>query len=131
MTLHINQLIQEHQVFLKQRAKHLATNAEEAQELLQDANVRLLEQADKFDSTRNFKAWSFQVMRNLYINQYNRRKRYRVYSRDTEELVPILHKSKNEGEENLYLAFLHHSINELKKPHQKAFKLFFEGYDQK
>lgn len=131
MTTPINQLIQEHQPYLIQRAKCIATNSEEAQELVQDAIVRLIEQADKYDATRNFKAWSFQVMRNLYINQYNRRKRYRVYATESKDLVPILKKSQNQGEGNLYLEFLNQSIDELKKPHKKAFQLFFEGYEQK
>lgn len=127
----INQLVQKHQHYLIKKASHIATNKEEAKDLVQDAILRIIEQGDKYDASRSFKAWSLQVMRNLYINQYNRRKRYRVYAKLPEEISPFLSDAQNEGEENLYIEFLQQSIKQLKKPHRKAFQLFFEGYDQK
>ena len=126
-----NQLVQKHQSYLMQKANHIATSKEEAEDLVQDAILRMIEQQEKYDSTRNFKAWSIQVMRNLYINQYNRRKRYRVFATETTDLIPLLEESQNEGEGNLYLEFLNSAIRQLKKPHRKAFQLFFEGYEQK
>ena len=127
----IHQLVQKHQYYLVQKANHIATNRLEAEDLVQDAILRIIEQQDKFDTTRSFKAWSLQLMRNLYINQYNRRKRYRVYAKLPEELTPFLADAQNEGEENLYIEFLQQSIKRLKKPHRKAFQLFFAGYNQK
>jgi len=127
----INQLVEKHQYYLIQKANHIAPSKLEAEELVQDAILRIIEQQDKFDASRSFKAWSVQLMRNLYINQYNRRKRYRVYAKLPEEISPYLSQAQNEGEENLYVEFLQQSIKELKKPHRKAFQLFFEGYNQK
>lgn len=127
----INQLLQKHEPYLLQKANHIATNREEAKDLVQDAILRIIEQQDKYDKSRSFKAWSLQVMRNLYINQYNRRKRYRVFAKLPEEMTPLLTDSQNEGEENLYLEFLNKAIKKLKRPHRKAFQLFFEGYEQK
>ncbi|MEM1123145.1 MAG: RNA polymerase sigma factor [Bacteroidota bacterium] len=127
----INQLVQKHEGYLLQKANHIAPDQEAAKDLVQDAVLRIIEQADKYDATRSFKAWSLQVMRNLYINQYNRRKRYRVYAKLPEEITPFLSESQNEGEENLYVEFLNKAIKQLKSPHRKAFQLFFEGYEQK
>ncbi len=127
----INQLVQKHQHYLIQKANHIAPNKSEAEDLVQDAILRIIEQQDKFDATRSFKAWSLQLMRNLYINQYNRRKRYQVYAKLPEEMTPFLSDTQNKGEENLYVEFLQQSIKKLKKPHRTAFQLFFEGYDQK
>lgn len=127
----INQLVKKYQPYLMQKANHIAMNPLEAEDLVQDAILRIIEQQDKFDATRSFKAWSLQLMRNLYINQYNRRKRYRVFTKLPEEMTPFLSKAQNEGEENLYIEFLQQSIKKLKKPHRAAFQLFFEGYDQK
>lgn len=129
--MRIHQLVQKHEHYLMQKANHIATNREEAKDLVQDAILRIIEQEEKYDSSRSFKAWSLQLMRNLYINQYNRRKRYRVYAKLPEEMTPLLTAAQNAGEGNLYLEFLHTAIKELKKPHRKAFQLFFEGYDQK
>jgi len=64
------------------------TNKEEAKDLVQDAILRIIEQGDKYDATRSFKAWSLQVMRNLYTNKYNRRKRYRVYAKLPHQKTP-------------------------------------------
>lgn len=127
----INQLVQKHEGYLLQKANHIVPDKEAARDLAQDAILRIMEQADKYDTTRSFKAWSLQVMRNLYINQYNRRKRYRVYTKLPEELTPFLSEVQNEGEGNLYVEFLQQAIKELKRPHRKAFQLFFEGYEQK
>lgn len=127
----INQLVQKHAHYLRQKANHITTNQEEAKDLVQDAILRIMEQQDKFDHNRSFKAWSLQLMRNLYINQYNRRKRYRVYAKLPEEITPFLAETQNAGEGNLYLEFLNKAIKQLKRPHRKAFQLFFEGYDQK
>lgn len=126
----INQLVEKHQQYLVKKASHIATNRLEAEDLVQDAILRIIEQQDKFDATRSFKAWSVQLMRNLYINQYNRRKRYRVFAKLPEEISSYLSDVYNKGEENLQLEFLQQSIKELKKPHRKAFQLFFAGYDQ-
>ena len=127
----INQLVEKHQHYLVKKANHIAPSKLEAEDLVQDAILRIIEQKDKFDRSRSFKAWSLQLMRNLYINQYNRRKRYRVYAKPTEEISPYLSTVKNDGAVNLQLEFLQQSIQQLKKPHRKAFQLFFEGYDQK
>ena len=127
----INQLVEKHQHFLVKKANLIAPTKLEAEDLVQDAILRIIEQKDKFDKTRSFKAWSWQLMRNLYINQYNRRKRYRVYAKPTEAISPYLSTVKNDGVLNLQLEFMQQAIKKLKKPHRKAFQLFFEGYDQK
>ena len=127
----INKLIQKHQAYLYTRAKYLTATNEEAKDLLQDAIVRIIEQQDKYDVSRSFKAWSTQVIRNLYINQYNRRKRYQVFPFPVKELDSLLKNTWNEAEGNLAVESLQLAIDQLALPHQKAFRLFFEGYPQK
>ena len=63
----INQLICQNQQFLSSRAMKIATSREEALDLVQDTILRILEQEAKFDRNLNFRTWSAQVMRNLYI----------------------------------------------------------------
>ena len=127
----IHQLICKNERFLYSQARKIASSREMALDLAQDTIVRILEQELKFDRKGNFRTWSTQVMRNLYINQYNRRKRYRVFATDTKDMSHLVKRIKNEGEENLGLEFLDHALTKLKKPHKKAFQLFFEGYNQK
>lgn len=131
MEQHINELINNNQHFLYKRAIKIASSREEALDLAQDTILRILEQEAKFDRNQNFRTWSAQVMRNLYINQYNRRKRYRVFATDTKDMIPLTNNTRNKGEENLGLEFLENAITTLKLPHKNAFQLFFQGYDQK
>ena len=131
MVATINTLIQKYQVYLLKRAKHFVQSKQEAEDLFQDTIVRIIEQQDKYDSKRSFKAWSTQLMKNLYINQYNRRKRYRVIPSILEDTPTLLINSYNEAEENLAVEYLQLAIAKLAKPHRKAFQLFYEGYQQK
>ena len=127
----ISDLICTHQPFLHKRAISITKSREQALDLVQDTVLRILEQEAKFDRKQNFRTWSAQVMRNLYINQYNRRKRYRVFATETKEMVRLSRTVNNKGEENLGLEFLEKALFSLNKSHKNAFKLFFEGYNQK
>lgn len=131
MVATINTLIQKYQAYLLKRAKYFVKSKHEAEDLLQDTVVRIIEQQDKYDSTKSFKTWSTQVMKNLYINQYNRRKRYRVIPCVLEDSPNILSNTYNQAEENLALEYLQLAIAQLSKPQRQAFRLFYAGYRQK
>lgn len=55
-------------------ALRLTRDAEDAQDLTQEALVRAFEAFDRFDG-RNFKAWILRILTNLYINRYRRQQR--------------------------------------------------------
>ena len=50
----------------------LTTNREDAQDLLQETTLKVLNNQDKFVDNVNFKGWVLTVMRNLFINNYRR-----------------------------------------------------------
>lgn len=50
----------------------LTSNREEAEDLLQDTTLKVLDNADKFVDNVNFKGWVFTIMRNIFINNYRR-----------------------------------------------------------
>jgi RNA polymerase sigma-70 factor (ECF subfamily) len=56
-------------------ARFLARDADRAEDLVQDATVRVLVAADQFQPGTNFKAWVFTILRNLYYNEMVRRMR--------------------------------------------------------
>ncbi len=58
-------------------ARFLVRDYESADDLVQDAAVRVLTAADQFQPGTNFKAWVFTILRNLY---YNERKKTRYTS---------------------------------------------------
>ena len=50
-------------------ARFLVKDYESANDLVQDATVRVLTASDQFEPGTNFKAWVFTILRNLYYNE--------------------------------------------------------------
>ena len=50
----------------------LTSNKDDAYDLLQDTTLKALDNEDKYKENTNFKGWVFTIMRNIFINQYNR-----------------------------------------------------------
>lgn len=69
-------------------ARSLTRNADSADDLVQDALVRLLTAQHSYTPGTNFKAWAFTVIRNRFYDQY-RRKRHADRLQD--ELMQIDH----------------------------------------
>lgn len=57
-------------------ARFLAKDYERANDLVQEATVRVLTAADQFEPGTNFKAWVFTILRNLYYNELQKTKRF-------------------------------------------------------
>lgn len=56
-------------------AVQLTHNREEAEDLLQDTTLKVLDNEEKFTENTNFKGWVFTIMRNIFINNYRRQAR--------------------------------------------------------
>ncbi len=50
----------------------LTPDRQDAQDLLQDTILKVLDNQEKFIDNRNFKGWVLTIMRNIFINNYNR-----------------------------------------------------------
>ena len=50
----------------------LILNHEDAEDLLQDTTLKVLDNRDKFTDNINFKGWVLTVMKNIFINNYRR-----------------------------------------------------------
>ena len=46
----------------------LTANREDAQDLLQETSLKVLDKREKYVDNRNFKGWVLTVMRNIFIN---------------------------------------------------------------
>ena len=51
-------------------AMMLTSNRDDAEDLLQDTTLKVLDNAEKFAENTNFKGWVFTIMRNIFINNY-------------------------------------------------------------
>ena len=50
----------------------------DAEDLYQDTAIRIISNADKFQTGTNFKAWAVTIMRNVFINNYRKKTRRSV-----------------------------------------------------
>lgn len=57
-------------------AYYLVRDPERVDDLVQEATVRVLTSADQFQPGTNFKAWVFTIIRNLYLNDLRKARRF-------------------------------------------------------
>ncbi len=50
----------------------LTSNKNDAEDLLQDTTLKVLDNQDKFVENINFKGWVLTIMRNIFINNYHK-----------------------------------------------------------
>jgi RNA polymerase sigma-70 factor (ECF subfamily) len=67
-------------------ASTLTPNLEEANDLVQDTNLKALINRDKFADNTNFKAWTYTIMKNTFINNYRRNIKSNTIIDNTEDL---------------------------------------------
>lgn len=53
-------------------ALSLTANRDDAQDLMQDTTLKVLDNQEKFVDNINFKGWVLTVMRNIFINNYHK-----------------------------------------------------------
>lgn len=70
-------------------AMSMTENKADAQDLLQETTLRVLDNKDKFVENTNFKAWVFTLMRNIFINNYRKMMRERRFINAEEEVYRL------------------------------------------
>ncbi|MCH5245233.1 MAG: sigma-70 family RNA polymerase sigma factor [Muribaculaceae bacterium] len=70
-------------------AMMLTSNRDDAEDLLQDTTLKVLDNAEKFAENTNFKGWVFTIMRNIFINNYRRMSRSATVIDQTEDLYQL------------------------------------------
>ncbi|ONG43856.1 RNA polymerase subunit sigma [Pseudoroseomonas deserti] len=55
---------------LRAYARSLTRNRHDADDLVQDAVLRMLNSADRYQQGTNFKAWAFTILRNRFLNEF-------------------------------------------------------------
>ena len=67
----------------------LTSNRDQAQDLVQDTTLKVLDNQDKFEENTNFKGWVFTIMRNIFINNYRRASRAATVVDTTDNLYHL------------------------------------------
>jgi RNA polymerase sigma-70 factor, ECF subfamily len=113
-------------------AMKMTFNREKAKDLLQETYLKALTHRDQYVETNNFKAWTFTIMKNSFINEYRKSKRMKTFFDKTKdpflsENLKILH------EEKPYQDFSYEEINNaielLDDKFKVPFRMSVSGYE--
>lgn len=119
---------------LRNYARTLTRNEEDANDLVQETFLKVLDNQEKFDTGTNLKAWTFTIMKNTFINSYRRSKRSNEIVDSSEELYLYNLNAPDSAEkpdDALQAEEIRSSIRRLTPEHRESFQMFNEGYKYK
>lgn len=112
-------------------ALKLTLNKDEANDLVQDTNLKALYNQEKFVDASNPKGWMLTIMRNIFINKYRKNTRENTVFDSSEDLY-LLNLPQDSGIDNPEGAFaiseIAQMINQLSPDFREPFSLHVAGY---
>ncbi|MCI5627181.1 MAG: RNA polymerase sigma factor [Porphyromonadaceae bacterium] len=112
-------------------AMKLTLNKEEAQDLVQDTNLKALKNEAKFVDASNPRGWMLTIMRNIFINNYRRSTRENIVL-DTSDDGYLLNLPQESGMSNPEGAFalgeITSIIEKFPEDYRQPFNLHVAGY---
>ncbi len=115
-------------------SKSLTKNNEDAKDLLQETYLKALLNKDKFDPSTNIKAWTYVIMKNIFINSYRKAKRQNMFIDNTDDQYHINshHSSYSTSPEYEYEHNeIMSKIKQIDKDQHSVFLMNLEGYKYK
>jgi len=112
-------------------AYNLTKNGEDAKDLYQETAFRALTNRDKFRIGTNFKAWSFTIMKNIFINNYRKKARSKTIIDSTDNMFYINSGSNavdNGAESNIMMEELSKMIGGLDEIIRIPFLMHYKGF---
>jgi RNA polymerase sigma-70 factor (ECF subfamily) len=116
---------------LKPFALSLTRHTEDAQDLLQETVYRAILNQKSFTEGTNLKAWVYTIMKNLFINDYRKKKQRNTYIEIKEDLSYIsgaTSTASNEGESNMGVSVIMQKMNKLSMGHRDPFMMHHIGF---
>lgn len=112
-------------------AMMLTANRDDAQDLLQDTTLKVLDNQEMYVNNVNFKGWVMTVMRNIFINNYHKVVRVQTVIDSSADLynLDVMNDSGFDSPDGSYQLMeisnaIEHLNNELRVP----FSLYVSGY---
>ena len=109
----------------------LTSDHEDANDLLQETSLKVLDNEDKYMPETNFKGWAYTIMRNIFINNYRRVVREQTFVDTTENLYHLNSgfEAVAESTDSAYdLNELHRIVNSLPKEYKVPFSMHVAGF---
>lgn len=112
-------------------AYSLTKNSEDAKDLYQETAFRAINNKEKFRPDTNFKAWTFTIMKNIFINNYRKKVKANTILDSTDNTFFLdsgPNNVINDGGSNILMNELQNMIAKLDENIRVPFVLHFEGY---
>jgi RNA polymerase sigma-70 factor (ECF subfamily) len=109
----------------------LTSNRDDAQDLLQETTLKALNNWNKYAENINFKGWVMTIMRNIFINDYNRTVNIQTIIDKTDNLYH-LNLPQTSGfesvESSITVEEINQKINKLDEDLKEPFFMLLAGY---
>ena len=116
---------------LRNYARKLTKDEHEADDLFQASSLRMYRYRELFQAATNFDAWSCTIMRNLFINEFRKKKRrnriIEPYS-ESDNNSALSGFDFNDGEQTLLKNDILELVNGLANDFKVPFMMLYEGY---
>lgn len=119
---------------LEKFAYHLTLKKSDVKDLVQETLLKVLVNQDKFVNNDNFRAWTFTIMKNTFINNYRRGFRKNLFYDQTQESSFNIHTihSTSENPDSAYsVSEMTENIEQLNDNLRIPFKMLIHGYKYK
>ena len=116
---------------MKNFARTLTKDEADAEDLMQDTTLRVLNNYDKFVDNVNFKGWVLKIMRNIFINNYHKLVRTQgIIDPNVDAYnVPLLSEGgENTPEGSMDIKEITQAIASLQPSLKEPFSMFVSGY---
>jgi len=130
-TLEFNQLLTGNMNYLRQFAIGFTKNVDDAEDLLQETMVKALRYRNNFTEGTNIKGWLYTIMRNIFINNYKRKKFQNTITDSTENQYYLNQNTKYSADSvtwHISEKDINKAIDKLSDTFQVPFTMFLEGY---
>lgn len=112
-------------------AYKLTADKDDARDLVQETFLKSLKSSDRFVHQVNFKAWTFTIMKNIFINNYRHSLLQNIYRDQTKESFYINKSEASESDDahSAYSALeISQHLEKLKDAFRLPLKMRVDGY---
>jgi RNA polymerase sigma factor (sigma-70 family) len=129
-TIEFNHLIATNSKYLRGFAYNFTRNSDDADDLLQDTLLKAMRYKDHFQDGTNFRGWLFTIMRNIFINDFKRKKLRKTMVDQTDDHYFLNHGRSSEDtvSRSIHVQDIHKAINRLSAEYKKPFQMFLDGF---
>lgn len=116
---------------LRQYAVSLTMNLDDAEDLLQDTYLKVMQNENSYKDDTNLKAWVITIMKNTFINNYRRKQRSKVFIDQSEDLYYLsntVSSKEDDADMHLYYSEINKKIQEKREEQRKPFEMYVDGY---